>query len=178
MNADSPAAPALVPSRRLWQLPSWLLNQVAAHANRLVGSSIGRPGVRTRYAVLAGLEEFGPISQAGLGRRLGIDRSDIVAVLNDLELEGFAVRAPDENDRRRNAIRITMAGTRALHALDDQVNAAQDALLAPLTPDERAQLNALLQRLLEHHSGYRRHPGDVERTARHGVSGTPAGGGS
>jgi Transcriptional regulators len=154
VDIDAPA-PDLVPSQRLWRLPSWLLNQVAARANRLVGEQFGRPGVRMRYAVLAGVEEFGPISQAGLGRRLGIDRSDIVAVLNDLEREGLAQRAPDEKDRRRNAIRITRAGTLALHTLDGQVEAARDALLEPLRPHERAQLIELLQRLLEHHAGYR-----------------------
>jgi hypothetical protein len=49
-----------------------------------------------------------------------------------------------------------LAGTAALHELDAKVHAAQDALLEPLTAAERAQLNALLQRLLEHHSGH--HP--------------------
>jgi DNA-binding MarR family transcriptional regulator len=153
VNPDAPAA-ALVPSQRLWVLPSWLLNQAAAQAKRLVNDRFGRPGGRTRYAVLAGLVEFGPISQARLGRQLGIDRSDMVTVLNDLEREGLALRAPDETDRRRNAIRITPAGTAALHALDDQVNAAQDALLEPLAPHERAQLTELLHRILEHHAGY------------------------
>jgi hypothetical protein len=49
----------------------------------LVGDSFGRPGLRRHYAVLAGLDEFGPISQAALSRRLGVDRSDLVAALND-----------------------------------------------------------------------------------------------
>lgn len=144
----------VAPSRRLWRLPSWLLNHVAGRANRLV-SQYGRPGIRIRYAVLAGLDEFGPNSQAGLGRQLGIDRSDMVAVLNDLEREGLVLRAPDETDRRRNVIQITATGTESLRALDDQVNTAQDALLEPLSSDERVQLNELLQRLLEYHDGYR-----------------------
>jgi DNA-binding MarR family transcriptional regulator len=165
VNPNTRAAD-VVPSQRLWRLPSWLLNQVAARANRLVSGQFGRPGVRTRYAVLAGLAEFGPISQAELGRRLGIDRSDIVAVLNDLERDGFALRAPDESDRRRNAIRITPAGNHALHSLDDQVNAAQDALLEALSPPEREQLNELLQRILEHHDGYQCRVDDLEPVRR------------
>ena len=156
---DDTRVSANVPSQRLWRLPSWLLNQTAAQANRLLNGNFGQPGVRTRYAVLAGLEEFGPISQAGLGRQLGIDRSDIVAILNDLEQKGLALRAPDEKDRRRNAIRITQAGTTSLHAMDAQVSTVQDALLAPLSQDERAQLNELLQRLLEYHAGYQRRTG-------------------
>ncbi len=105
--------------------------------------------------MLAGIEEFGPLSQAALSRMLGIDRSDIVATLNDLERDGLAVRAPDELDRRRNAIRITPAGSAALRALDQNVNRAQDALMEPLTAAERAQLSELLQRLLTHHHGWR-----------------------
>ena len=78
-----------------------------------------------------------------------------MATLNELERDGLAVRAPDEHDRRRNAIRITPAGIEALHALDGQVNAAQDALVEPLTAAERAQLGALLHRMLEHLYGWR-----------------------
>ncbi len=145
----------VIPSKRMWTLPSWLLNQAASRANKLVGEAFGRPGAKRNYGVLAGIEEFGPISQAELGRVLGIDRSDIVGTLNELERGGLAVRTPDERDRRRNAIRITPAGIEALHALDEQVNAAQDALVEPLSAAERAQLSDLLHRLLEHHYGWR-----------------------
>lgn len=146
---------AVIPSRRMWALPSWLLNQAASRANKLVGDAFGRPGAKRNYGVLAGIGEFGPLSQADLSRRLGIDRSDIVGALNELERDGLAVRAPDERDRRRNAIRITPEGVEALHALDEVVNRAQDALMEPLSADERAQLEALLQRLLRHHYGWR-----------------------
>lgn len=143
------------PSQRMWALPSWLLNQTARRGNKLVGEALGRPGIKTQYGVLACIEEFGPISQAALGRALGFDRGDLVTVLNELEREGLAVRAPDERDRRRNAISITPAGVETLHSLDDQVNAAQETLVEPLSPTERAELVTLLQRLLEHHHGYR-----------------------
>jgi MarR family transcriptional regulator, lower aerobic nicotinate degradation pathway regulator len=139
----------------MWALPSWQLNQAASRANKLVGEAFGRPGIKRSYGVLAGIEEFGPQSQAALSRMLGIDRSDIVSTLNELERDGLAVREPDVHDRRRNAIRITPAGTAALRALDEDVNRAQDALLEPLTAAERAQLSALLQRLLTHHHGWR-----------------------
>jgi DNA-binding MarR family transcriptional regulator len=104
---------------------------------------------RTRNAALCAL------AQADLSRRLGIDSGDIVGTLNELERDGLAVRAPDDRDRRRNAIRITPAGIDALHALDDDVNQAQNALMEPLSAAERAQLNALLHCLLQHHYGWR-----------------------
>ncbi|WP_410606482.1 MarR family winged helix-turn-helix transcriptional regulator [Amycolatopsis sp. lyj-109] len=140
------------PSQRLWGLTTWLLNNVAGRGNRFVAERLGRPGLRTKFAVLAGLAEFGPNSQAGLSRKLGIDRGDLVSVLNELEREGLAVREPDEADRRRNTIRITADGSRAMAELGDLVSDAQDALLAPLSAVERGELNRLLQRLVEHHA--------------------------
>jgi DNA-binding MarR family transcriptional regulator len=52
---------------------------------------------------------------------------------------------------------LTPAGARALNRLDRRVEAAQDALLAPLSATERRQLHRLLARLVEHHT---RHPSD------------------
>lgn len=143
------------PSSRLWVLPSWLLNQVASYANRLVGAAFGRPGRRLHYAVLAGLDEFGPISQAALSRRLGVDGSDLVSALKDLETDHLVVRSPDALDRRRNAISITDAGLATLHELDAAVLSTAPELLAPLSTEEQAQFVSLLQRVLAHHSGWR-----------------------
>jgi DNA-binding MarR family transcriptional regulator len=138
--------------QRLWCLSSWLLSNAAIPGSRLVANEFARSGMRRdQYAVLAVLEEFGPVSQATLGRRLSIDRSDIVAVLNGLERDGLVRRDPDKRDRRRNAISITRAGSRLLTKLDAQVIRAQDAVLEPLSDSERQELDRLLRRLVEHH---------------------------
>jgi DNA-binding MarR family transcriptional regulator len=132
-----------------------LLTHVTGRSYRLVVEHLGSANERTDYAVLAGLDEFGPVSQATLGRRLGLDRSDMVALLNRLEGDGLVTRKPDRRDPRRNAVRITRSGSRALRRLDGHVDAAQDALLEPLTATERQQLVGLLQRLIEHHTAFR-----------------------
>lgn len=144
------AVPAGVPER-LRGLPSYLINQLRVIANRRVGERLGRPGQRTAYAVLAALQEFGSLSQAELGRRLGIDRSDVVALLNDLQAEELVVREPDAEDRRRNAVSLTAAGRRRLRRMDHEVQQAQDDLLEPLDATERQTLTTLLQRVLDHH---------------------------
>lgn len=154
MSEQTAAESAHVPSRRLWVLPSWLLNQVAGRANQLVAKSFGRPGVRLHYAVLAGISEFGPTSQAELSRRLGVDRSDLVGGLNELERDGLARRAPDPDDRRRNQIHVTPAGAAQLVRLDERVQAAGDELLSTLTAAEREQLVSLLQRVLTAHNAF------------------------
>lgn len=146
-NEVEPRAP-----QRLSKLPSWQLNQAALHANRLVAADLAAAGVRRHhYTVLVALDEQGPASQAALGRRLSIDRSDMVAVINDLERDGLVSRTRDERDRRRNLIRLTPAGAKALKRLDARVQDAQDALLQPLSAVERRALRRLLARLVEHH---------------------------
>jgi DNA-binding MarR family transcriptional regulator len=126
------------PPQRLVQLPSWLLNQAAMQADRLVSEALGSAGMRKHhFSVLHALREQGSISQADLGRRLAIDRSDLHAVLNDLETAGLVARTPDASDRRRNSVDITAAGSRTLRTLDRRITAAQDALLQPLPPAER-----------------------------------------
>ncbi|GLW06843.1 hypothetical protein Misp01_19730 [Microtetraspora sp. NBRC 13810] len=141
---------------RLRSTPSWLLTHVATHANRLVGEAFHASYPRRyHFSLLAALEEFGPASQAELGRRCEIDRSYIVETVNDLADRDFVVRAPDPADRRRNTITITEAGVRELHRIAQQLDVIQDALLAPLTTEERGQLTALLGRLLDHHAHQR-----------------------
>ena len=135
---------------RLRALPSWLLNQSALAAQRLVTDELRAVGAhRSHYAVLAALAEFGPDSQAALGRRSGIDRSDMVALMSELVAAGLVERRPDEDDRRRNVVTITAAGRRRLRALDAAVERAQEHLVGPLSEGERAQLVALLSRVAE-----------------------------
>ncbi len=136
------------PPVRLWQQTSWLLNQAAARANRIVAEHFGMAGGRMRYGILAGLEQYGALSQAELSRRLGIDRGDLVSALNALEREGLAQRRQDARDSRRNQVHLTETGRATLYAMDAQVNAAQDELLLELPSEEREHLDRLLRLLL------------------------------
>lgn len=148
-----------------WEgLPSWLLTQTASHAQRLVAEGFSSVGVRGyHYRLLATLEEFGPASQAALGRRSGIHLSDMVATVNELADRKLVERAPDPADRRRNIISLTAAGKRQLRRLEKQLAQTQDELLAPLSPEERQRLTQLLSRLLDH---YNRRTGTPEEPQR------------
>jgi DNA-binding MarR family transcriptional regulator len=138
---------------RLAGKPTWLISQTAAHAHRLLSGTFAAAGSRGyHYRLLAALEESGPASQASLGRRSGIDRSDVVAALNELGARGLVERAPDPADHRRNVVTITPAGAASLQRLESLVAGVQDELLAPLSPGERDQLIRLLSRVLAHHA--------------------------
>lgn len=133
--------------------PTWLISEVSRLAHPLLTGKLATAGSRGyHYRLLAALAEFGPASQASLGRRTGMDRSDVAAAVNELAARGLVQRAPDPADRRRNVISITPAGTAHLQRLDELVADVQDELLAPLSPAERQQLTGLLNRILEHHA--------------------------
>jgi MarR family transcriptional regulator, lower aerobic nicotinate degradation pathway regulator len=134
---------------RLRTLPTWLLNQAALKGQRIGAETLAAVGAhRTHYAVLAALDEFGPDSQAELGRRCGIDPSDMVALMGLLTGDRLVQRQPDPADRRRNVVSITRAGRRRLDELVEVVAAAQDELLEPLSNAERGRLVALLTRIV------------------------------
>jgi len=132
--------------------PSWLLTQVAVHAHRLASEGFGEVGARGyHYRILAALAEFGPASQADLGRRCTMDRSDVVAAINELSEQHCVERTPDPDDRRRNRVTLTPAGLQQLKRMDQALDRVQDDLLGPLSPAERQTLTRLLTRLLTHH---------------------------
>ena len=101
-------------------------------------------------------EQFGregriAASQATLGRRSCIDRSDVVAALNELEGDGYVERSPDPTDARRNIITITTAGKRHYKRLTNLVGKAQEEIFAPLSATDRARLTTILTKLLGYH---------------------------
>jgi len=129
------------------------MTRAAARAHRLVSEAMASAGARGyHYRLLAALAESGPASQAELGRRSSIDRSDVVASINELAGAGFVERTADPADRRRNVVTMTPAGTEQLRRLDGVLGDIQDELLAPLSAGERDQLTRLLIRLLDHHA--------------------------
>jgi DNA-binding MarR family transcriptional regulator len=126
-----------------------LTNELGRRATRLVSDALAQEGARRQhFTVLTSLAEQGQASQAALGRRLWIDRSDLHAILNELERDGLVARVRDEQDRRRNVVTLTPAGTAALERLDQRVEAAQRALLEPLSDVERRELIRLLELLV------------------------------
>lgn len=138
---------------RLRRTPSWLMTQAALHASRLVAEGLAAADARGyHYRLLAALEEFGPASQAALGRRTGIDRSYVVGAVNELAEEGLVERTRDPEDRRRNVITITPVGVEQLQRLDGVLSGIHDELLAPLSADERDELARLLRQILDHHA--------------------------
>lgn len=138
---------------RLRETPSWLITQTATLTHRLVSAALTEIGAtRYHYAVLAALVEFGSTSQAELGRRCHIDRSDIVATINELVQEQYVERRQDRADRRQNLITLTDTGLQRLECIGGVLDAVQTDLLRGLTPHEQLTLVTTLRRVLDHHA--------------------------
>lgn len=135
---------------RLRRKPSWLIGRVSARAHRLIGETMAAAGGHAyHFAILAALDEFGPDSQVRIGRRCGIDQSDMHAMLNELTEQRHVARTPDPGDRRRNLITLTDTGRRRLEELDTRLTRAQHDVLNALSATERDTLIALLTRILD-----------------------------
>ncbi|CAI9416377.1 MarR family winged helix-turn-helix transcriptional regulator [Nocardioides sp. T2.26MG-1] len=134
--------------RRVADRPTWLLSRANARAQGLLAEAFAAAGVRGyHFRLMAALEQLGPCSQADLGRATAIDRSDVVAVLDDLDAWGLTRRKPDPADRRRNVVLLTEDGAARLEELDAVLGGVQEAVLEPLSAAERATLLRLLRRL-------------------------------
>jgi DNA-binding MarR family transcriptional regulator len=135
---------------RIRDRPTWLISRAYARSRGLLNDGFAASGAGLRsyhYRLLAALEEWGPTSQADLARNTGVDRSDVVTVLGELERLGLIERTVDPKNRRRNVVSITRAGSEQLGALDRVVDEVQERVLAPLSQNERRQLMKLLRRL-------------------------------
>src|SRR5262249_34577973 len=86
--------------------------------------------------------------QQELGSALGIDRSTMVTLIDQLESGGLAKRRPSAADRRAREIAITQKGRRVLQRARRLISQMEDEVLAGLTAEERSQLLALLRRAL------------------------------
>lgn len=102
-----------------------------------------------QFATLSVLARAPGMSQAGLGGELGLDRATITDLVRRMEARGHVVRTADPGDARRKVVTLTPSGQETLHALLPRVEALEPILTGGLSPDERAQLRVLLERVID-----------------------------
>jgi DNA-binding MarR family transcriptional regulator len=123
---------------------------IAEHATERFERELEDEGIRSRHAsVLVVIDAEGPMSQRALGRRLRIDKSPMVGVVDDLERLGLAERRRSESDRRVQDIHLTDKGRRVLERVIRIADIENETSLSVLDDEERAQLHDLLLRVAE-----------------------------
>ncbi len=104
-------------------------------------------------------------SQQAVAHLLGTPPSPLVALVDGLEQRGLIERRRNPGDRRNYALHLTAAGEQAMTDLSQASLEHEQAISAPLTEAERAQLSKLLGKLAAAHGlvpgihpGYRNLP--------------------
>ncbi|WP_127935666.1 MarR family winged helix-turn-helix transcriptional regulator [Nonomuraea polychroma] len=85
-------------------------------------------------------------SQLALAAHLGIDRTVLTYLIDDLVEAGLVERRLNPADRRQRKIVATDQGTATLRELERRVRMVEDGVLEALDPDEREMFRKLLRR--------------------------------
>jgi DNA-binding MarR family transcriptional regulator len=130
----------------------WALGVVfRAYAKAARAAFADVPGGPRGYQVLASAARSQPGSQQELASHLGVDRTVMTYLLDDLERAGLIERRLDPADRRARRIAATGRGAALLGDLDERLRAAEDGVLGGLGAEgDRAAFRSLLARLAAH----------------------------
>ena len=110
--------------------------------------AIGKDGLSARvFSALSLAVKFPNITQSELARMMGIERSGLVAIVDELEERGYLLRAQVPGDRRVQALVPTDAGRRAYAGAIEIVRDHEDRLFSDLTREDKATLLALLKKI-------------------------------
>jgi DNA-binding MarR family transcriptional regulator len=101
------------------------------------------------FGALILLVQEGPLSQQRLGQRQGVDRTTMVAVVDELESSGYVERRRDPSDRRAYSLHATAKGRRVLKRAAEATERAEDEFLASLPAPDRRRLKRLLRTLVQ-----------------------------
>lgn len=123
----------------------WSLHRVmTGYALRAVDAVADLPGAARGYQVLVAVEEGPTTSQLALARRLGLDKTAVTYLVDDLERAGLVTRQPDPRDRRVRNVLATPAGRVALQRARTDLRGIETRLLEVLGPEQAAQLRRSL----------------------------------
>jgi DNA-binding MarR family transcriptional regulator len=160
MNEDMPSPPGTPPDafdglpghyiRRLQQIAvAIFLQETEAHGITPV-----------QFAALQGVAAQPGVDQRTLARSIGFDTSTIAGVIDRLEARGLMQRGASPQDRRVRLLSLTEAGQAQLAALMPPMLRAQERMLEPLPPPERAEFLRMLRVLVSANNELSRAPSD------------------
>ena len=141
----------------LWSRPGFLVRRLhQIHLALFLEECRAFRITPVQYGLLTALSAHPGLDQVSLAAELGIDRTNVADVLTRLAARGLVERRASEGDRRLKRAYLSAAGARLVARMHGAMQRAQERLIAPLAPGERAQLMSFLTRLVEANNQYGR----------------------
>ncbi|WP_404289911.1 MarR family winged helix-turn-helix transcriptional regulator [Glutamicibacter arilaitensis] len=126
----------------------WHLGMILRGHQLAVAQSVAPvPGQVRGYQLLSTVVHRDPANQQALGSHLGIDRTVLTYLIDDLVEAQLVERIAAPSDRRARKIIATARGEKLLAELEVKVNAAEQELLTGLSDTQSAQLAGLISTL-------------------------------
>jgi DNA-binding MarR family transcriptional regulator len=158
--------PGIPPVRRVATALARRFNQICV---TLSADSVAAADLTPmQFAVLAYLNKRDGqpgIDQNALAARLGVERSHVSLLVEELSNKGLVERRVNGADRRARILRLTPKGEGAFGRLRKKNAAANKRVLDPLTAEERKLLFDMLIRVIKQNTAYAR-PGAGRRKRR------------
>ncbi len=125
----------------------WSLGVLLRAYQSALGGALGDlPHGYRGYQVLREVVRGDQPSQLALAAHLGIDRTVMTYLVDDMVSAGLVERRLNEADRRQRRVVATDGGAQRLTELERRVEAAEGHVLAALSPVESVLLGALVRR--------------------------------
>src|SRR5689334_21018048 len=126
----------------------WALGTVTRSYLRVAADAVADlPGGPRGYQVLSSAARGDRGSQLAMAQRLGVDRTVMTYLLDDLEKAGLVERKPDPADRRARRVVLTEAGRARLCDVERRLHRVEEHVLGPPEPAEGDALRTRMRRV-------------------------------
>jgi DNA-binding MarR family transcriptional regulator len=134
-----------VPTSRVAERLGYLLKHAQLRHAELNAAAMRPLGITGRQcAVLIAIHDHEPQSQQDVARRLDVDRTTMVALIDELEKAALVSRIPAPDDRRKNVVVLTARGRETLTAALAATAEAENDFLAALSKADAKTFRRLL----------------------------------
>lgn len=125
-----------------------LLGRASQRVRESFEHRMSESGLKSKHYGALILLEDGPVTQIELARLLWVDRTTMVAIVDDLEASGNVKRERHPEDRRAYALHLTALGRETLAKAQRIADEVESEIFSALSDAERQQLRELLSRLI------------------------------
>jgi len=128
----------------------YLLKQAHLRFVERAAAALAPLGIGPReWAALVCFDDEHGLSQAQVAQRLGIDRTTMVALVDEMQTKGLVTRQPDSADRRKNHVKLTPHGRQTLKRGATIADETESDFLNVLSQEDSERLKAALNVVLQ-----------------------------